>query len=48
VLVIKDVVEPEDIANVISRWTGIPVTKLVQSEREKLAHLEDYLKKRVV
>ena len=47
-LVIKDVVEAEDIANVISRWTGIPVTKLVQSEREKLAHLEDYLKKRVV
>ena len=47
-LVIKDVVEPEDIANVISRWTGIPVTKLVQSEREKLAHLEDYLKKRVI
>ena len=47
-IVIKDVVEPEDIANVISRWTWIPVTKLVQSEREKLAHLEEYLKKRVV
>ena len=47
-LVIKDVVEPEDIAHVISRWTGIPVTKLVQSEREKLAHLEDYLKQRVI
>ena len=47
-LVIKDVVEPEDIANVVSRWTGIPVTKLVQSERERLAHLENYLKKRVV
>ena len=47
-LVIKDVVEPEDIAHVISRWTGIPVTKLVESEKEKLAHLEDYLKQRVV
>jgi len=47
-LVIKDVVEPEDIANVISKWTGIPVTKLVQSERDKLAHLEDYLKQKVI
>lgn len=46
-LVIKDVVEPEDIAQVISKWTKIPVSKLVQSEREKLAHLEDYLKQRV-
>ena len=47
-LVIKDVVEPEDIAYVISRWTWIPVTKLVQSEREKLANLENYIKQRVV
>ncbi len=47
-LVIKDVVEPEDIAHVISKWTGIPVTKLVQSERDKLAHLEDYLKQKVI
>ena len=46
-LVIKDVVEPEDIAQVVSKWTKIPVSKLVQSEREKLAHLEDYLEKRV-
>jgi len=42
------VVEPEDIAHVISKWTGIPVTKLVQSERDKLAHLEDYLKQKVI
>jgi ATP-dependent Clp protease ATP-binding subunit ClpB len=42
------VVEPEDIAHVISRWTGIPVTKLVESEKEKLANLEEYLKQRVV
>ena len=47
-LVIKDVVEAEDIAHVISKWTGIPVTKLIQSEREKLAHLENYLQKSVV
>ena len=47
-LVIKDIVEPEDIAAVVSKWTGIPVTKLVQSERDKLAHLEDYLSKKVI
>jgi len=47
-LVIKDVVEPEDVAAIISKWTGIPVSKLVESEREKLLRLEDYLKQRVV
>ncbi len=47
-LVIKDVVEAEDVAAIISKWTGIPVSKLVESEREKLVHLEDYLKQRVV
>ena len=47
-LVIKDIVEPEDIAAVVSKWTGIPVTKLVQSERDKLAHLEDYLSQKVI
>lgn len=46
-LIIKDVVEPEDIAYVISKWTKIPVSKLVQSEREKLAHLEIYIQNRV-
>ena len=47
-LVIKDVVEPEDVAAIISKWTGIPVSKLVESEREKLLRLEDYLRQRVV
>ena len=45
---IKEEVTAEDIAEVISKWTGIPVTKLLQSEREKLLHLEDELHKRVV
>ena len=45
---IKEEVTAENISEVISKWTGIPVTKLVQSEREKLLHLEDELHKRVV
>src|SRR5690625_5264596 len=45
---IKEEVTREDIAEVVARWTGIPVTKMMQSEREKLLHLEDELKKRVV
>ena len=45
---IKEEVTAEDISEVISKWTGIPVTKLIQSEREKLLHLEDELHKRVV
>ncbi|WP_138431519.1 ATP-dependent chaperone ClpB [Fodinibius saliphilus] len=45
---LKEEVEYEDIADVVSRWTGIPVTKMLQSEREKLVHLEDELHKRVV
>ena len=45
---IKEEVDAEDIADVVSRWTGIPVTKMIQSEREKLLHLEDELHKRVV
>lgn len=45
---IKEEVDAEDIASVVSRWTGIPVTKMLQSEREKLLHLEDELHKRVV
>lgn len=44
---LKEEVTAEDIAGVVSRWTGIPVTKMVQSEREKLLHLEDELHKRV-
>ena len=45
---IKEEVTNEDIAEVVSRWTGIPVTKMLQSEREKLLHLEDELHRRVV
>ncbi|MDQ0476152.1 ATP-dependent chaperone ClpB [Chryseobacterium sp. MDT2-18] len=45
---IKEEVMAENISEVISKWTGIPVTKLIQSEREKLLHLEDELHKRVV
>ena len=44
---ISDVVPPDDIAAVISRWTNVPISKLVSSEREKLLLLEDNLKKRV-
>ena len=45
---IKEEVDSEDIAEVVSRWTGIPVRKMLQSEREKLLGLEDELHKRVV
>ncbi|WP_018675111.1 ATP-dependent chaperone ClpB [Riemerella columbina] len=45
---IKEEVTAENISEVISKWTGIPVTKLIQSEREKLLHLEGELHKRVV
>ncbi len=45
---IKEEVTAEDIAETVSRWTGIPVQKMLQSEREKLLLLEDHLRKRVV
>jgi len=45
---IKEEVDAEDIADVVSRWTGIPVSKMLQSEREKLLHLEHELHLRVV
>ena len=45
---IKEEVDAEDIAEVVSKWTGIPVLRMLQSEREKLLHLEDELHKRVV
>jgi ATP-dependent Clp protease ATP-binding subunit ClpB len=45
---IKEEVDAEDIAGVVSRWTGIPVNRMLQSEREKLLHLETELHKRVV
>lgn len=45
---IKEEVDAEDIADVVSRWTGIPVNKMVQSEKEKLLHLEEELHERVI
>ena len=45
---IKEEVDSEDIADVVSRWTGIPVKRMLQSEREKLLHLEEELHKRVI
>jgi ATP-dependent Clp protease ATP-binding subunit ClpB len=45
---IKEEVDSDDIADVVSRWTGIPVSKMMQSEKEKLLHLEDELHKRVI
>ena len=45
---IKEEVDSEDIAEIVSRWTGIPVTKMMQTERDKLLHLEDELHKRVI
>lgn len=46
--ILKEEITEEDIANVVARWTGIPVTKMLEEEEEKLAHMEDYLSKRVV
>ncbi len=45
---VKEEVTPDDIADVVSRWTGIPVSKMMQSERDKLLHLEEELHKRVI
>ncbi|MEW6135630.1 MAG: ATP-dependent chaperone ClpB [Bacteroidales bacterium] len=45
---INEEVTAEEVAQVVSKWTGIPVTRMLQSEREKLLHLEEYLHKRVV
>ena len=45
---VREEVTADDIAEVVSRWTGIPVTKMMQSEREKLLHLETELHKRVI
>ena len=47
-IILKDIVETEDIAVIIAKRTGIPVSKLVESEMEKLAHLEDHLSKEVI
>jgi ATP-dependent Clp protease ATP-binding subunit ClpB len=45
---LKDKVTEEDIAEIIAKWTGIPVTKLLETEKEKLLKLEDYLSQKVV
>jgi ATP-dependent Clp protease ATP-binding subunit ClpB len=45
---LKEQVDEEDIAEVVSRWTGVPVAKLVEGEREKLVHLEEHLHRRVI
>ena len=45
---INESVEPEDIAEIVSKWTGIPVTRMLESEKVKLLHMEDMLHKRVV
>jgi ATP-dependent Clp protease ATP-binding subunit ClpB len=45
---LKEEVDDEDIAEVLSRWTGIPVSKMLEGEREKLVHMEDRLKERVI
>ena len=47
-MLLKEEVDEDDIAKVVSRWTGIPVTRMLTGEREKLAHLEDVLHERVV
>jgi ATP-dependent Clp protease ATP-binding subunit ClpB len=46
--ILKEEVDEEDVAEIISKWTGIPVKKLVQTEKEKLLHMEEYLKQYVV
>jgi len=46
--ILKEDITGEDIAEVVARWTGIPLVKMLEEEREKLAHMEDELRKRVV
>ncbi|MCK9310795.1 MAG: ATP-dependent chaperone ClpB [Bacteroidales bacterium] len=46
--IIKEEVDVQDIADIVSRWTGIPVNKMMQSEKDKLLHLEEELHKRVI
>ncbi|RME93582.1 MAG: AAA family ATPase, partial [Bacteroidetes bacterium] len=47
-VLVKEEVDAEDVAAIVARWTGIPVTRMLQSEREKLVHLEEELHQRVV
>jgi ATP-dependent Clp protease ATP-binding subunit ClpB len=44
----KEQVDDEDIAEVISKWVGIPIQKLLVTEKEKLLHMEEYLEKKVI
>ena len=46
--ILKEEVDEEDVAKVVSRWTGIPVTRMLESEAQRLTNIEDYLKARVV
>ena len=48
ILLLKEEIDEEDIANVVSKWTGIPVNRLIESEMQKLLHMEDVLHKRVI
>jgi ATP-dependent Clp protease ATP-binding subunit ClpB len=45
---LNEAVKPDDIAAIVSRWTGVPIDKMMQGEREKLLHMEDYLRRRVI
>jgi len=45
---LKEEVTPEDIAEVVSRWTGVPVSKLLEGEKQKLVHMEDRIKQRII
>ena len=45
---VNDIVTPEDIAQVISRWTGIPASKLVEKDIDKLNHIEEWLNNKVI
>ena len=47
-MLVKEEVDSEDIAEIVARWTGVPVTRMLQSEREKLLHLEEALHKQVI
>ncbi|TLU88517.1 MAG: AAA family ATPase [Chlorobium sp.] len=47
-LIMKEEIDAEDIADIVSKWTGIPVSKMLQSERQKLLHIEDELHRRVI
>ena len=47
-MMLKEEVDAEDIAEIVSKWTGIPVTRMLESERQKLVHMEENLQKRVI